>query len=420
MTTNAREAAVHTAMRSIPAVATSSLVLATFAGVAWIPGVAEAFGNASAHLSAAALVHVVTMTAATLAFRRGGLTTRYRVLDAIENGAVAAMFASLAFASPTPVSPVWFFYLFLLLRTAGTTPPQPWSAIGLAVFLAPPAALAGLELIAHGSLARAGVAILALAVAATWLLNARSRGRALAQLAREREQLLAENARLRVQETLAHLGRDLQEGLGTTLAAIGWRSAALTGRARDEALKRELAALGDLASSGIDEIRSVVWACETGERRWSEIAAYLRTRCHELAAADATGARHIAVHESDQAGASGASGGAADGANDPALSGPVAAGFVRVVLESVRAALRRAPQGDVTVRLERARDFTATVEVAMGRDASPSPGMGGSGDTVMNLDTLAARARASGADLTLQRDAAAARIVLRGPGSAPL
>jgi signal transduction histidine kinase len=152
----------------------------------------------------------------------------------------------------------------------------------------------------------------------------------LATVDAERSRLAAELADVKVREERQRIARDIHDGLGSDLAAIDWKLRGLKGDAKISGEVDEIVArLGN----GASELRSIVWALRSPERKWSEIVDYVRTR-----ATDLCGDR-ITLELT------------AEGDGDVARPGELAIDFLRTVMELVHNAVRHADATHISVKI---------------------------------------------------------------------
>ncbi|WP_375765284.1 sensor histidine kinase [Archangium gephyra] len=274
-------------------------------------------------------VFAIVSLAAAVVFWRRGATPAYWRLCALETWTTALTLLSLVWASGNPLSPFWLLFACLMLTVA--MEPSGRVIEGLA-FVVAPQVLALLFLL-KGEPAKAAISAViggVVVVAATVL---RGLFVGLTEARNERDRLRAELAELRLREERHRISRDLHDGLGTELASLTWTARTLHQRLEGSPVQGEVAHLLERLRSGMDELRTVVWALRAPARAWEDVVARLAQRCRELG-----GDREVVVEAS---------------AADPSaeLDGQAALDLVRAVQELVHNAARHAQPRCIRVTL---------------------------------------------------------------------
>jgi signal transduction histidine kinase len=259
------------------------------------------------------------------AHRRLGFGSRtYQSLNSLETATTVFGSLFLVFRSGGALSLFWVFY-FAVVGQAASFGANIGSntaliSIGPAV-LACAFALAGDGVSAVLTCVTAGVAV------AGYRMTLGST-RHTAQAAEDRQRLAQQERELSVLRERERIGRDLHDGLGAELAALVYRV---------QELELPLAGRDELASrlhDVLEDLRSVVWLLRRERLSFGELLAWVRTRCRELGAGQVRVAFEV------------------DGEEDLALPGELGTHVVRVVLESVRNAVRHSGTQEVTVALK--------------------------------------------------------------------
>lgn len=209
-------------------------------------------------------------------------------------------------------------------------------------FVVPPLVLAVVFLVGRHDAGGAALSVVigALGAYLNWLSG--TVAKRLADTDAERARLAAELADVKVREERQRIARDIHDGLGSDLAAIDWRLRSLRGEANIAGEVDELVArLGN----GASELRAIVWALRSPERKWSEVVEYVKTR-----ATDLCGDR-ITLEMT------------ADGDGSVARPGELAIDFLRAVMELVHNAVRHADAKHIAVKIASTENtLSATVE----------------------------------------------------------
>ncbi|HEX5751955.1 MAG TPA: sensor histidine kinase [Archangium sp.] len=319
----------HRKMRAPRAVAMLMAGALAVALVPLIPGVSTRL-EVSLHDTARAmgLFAIVSFSAAGVFWRRGATPT-YWWLCALETLTTALSLLSLVWASGNPLSPFWLLFVCLCLIVAVDANGR--IIEGLA-FVVAPQVLALLFLL-EGEPAKAGISAVIGGVVVVLGTVLRGLFVGLTEARNERDRLRAELAELRLREERHRISRDLHDGLGTELASLTWTARTLHQRLEGSPVQGEVGHLLERLRSGMDELRTVVWALRVPARPWEDVVVRLSQRCRELG-----GDRDVVVDAS---------------AADPRaeLDGQVSLDLVRAVQELVHNAARHARPRCIRVTL---------------------------------------------------------------------
>jgi len=319
----------HRKLRAPRAVAGLMAGALAVALVPLIPGVSARL-EVTLHDTVRAMgVFAIVSFAAAVVFWRRGATPAYWWLCVLETWTTALTLLSLVWASGNPLSPFWLLFACLILTVA--VDPSGRVIEGLA-FVVAPQVLALLFLLG-GEPAKAAISAViggVVVVAATVL---RGLFVGLTEARNERDRLRAELAELRLREERHRISRDLHDGLGTELASLTWTARTLHQRLEGSPVQSEVGQLLERLRSGMDELRTVVWALRAPARAWEDVVARLAQRCRELG-----GGLDVVVEAS---------------AADPRaeFDGQVALDLVRAVQELVHNAARHAQPRRIHVTL---------------------------------------------------------------------
>ncbi|MCY1078945.1 sensor histidine kinase [Archangium lansingense] len=319
----------HRKLREPRAVAVLIAGALAVALVPLIPGVSARL-EVTLHDTALAMgVFAIVSLAAAVVFWRRGATPAYWWLCALETLTTALTLLSLVWASGNPLSPFWLLFVCLSLIVAVDANGR--IIEGLA-FVVAPQVLALLFLL-EGEPAKAAISAVIGGVVVVLGTLLRGLFVGLTEARNERDRLRAELAELRLREERHRISRDLHDGLGTELASLTWTARMLHQRLEGSPVQSEVGQLLERLRSGMDELRTVVWALRAPARPWEDVVARLAQRCRELG-----GDRDVVVEAS---------------AADPRVEfdGQVALDLVRAVQELVHNAARHAQPRRIRVTL---------------------------------------------------------------------
>ena len=281
-----------------------------------------------------------------LAIAGGFITARYprttrigEIYDSVETVTIEGAVLWLVYASGRGDSFFWVLWMAhaMIVGNSGVR-----LRANFIAFVVPPLVLAVAFVVGHRDAGGAALSAVIGALGAYMCWLSGTVAQKLASTDAERARLAAELADVKVREERQRIARDIHDGLGSDLAAIDWRLRSLRGEANIAGEVDELVArLGN----GASELRAIVWALRSPERKWSEIVEYVRTR-----ATDLCGDR-ITLELT------------ADGDGSIARPGELAIDYLRAVMELVHNAVRHADAKRITVMIASTENtLSATVE----------------------------------------------------------
>lgn len=308
-----------------------------------VPQMAELGHFDPVHAATGCVVSLAMIFAATAAFHRSGFDSRlYRVLWVLETTAVNLTFLSLAFVAQGKAPWFWVLILIQVFLIALEGSFSLWPPI----LYSGGAVLAALgHLFVHHERAAAVWALLFGGSALVMCIELQRIGRRLSRMVVEREQLIHELVESRSGEERARIARDLHDGLASELTAMTWRVESIGKTVQEPAAQRAMSELVDRVRLSIDELRSIVWALRSPAQSWSEVVAYLRSRCTELCG----GSLGFELEARDEA------------PEGQLVRGVERVALVRVTLEAVRNAARHSQGKQVKVTLHRADGLTVSI-----------------------------------------------------------
>lgn len=383
----------HTVQRSWTGLVIVYVTVGGVFALGCVPAVQDLLGNTTLEMGLAcgAVAFIATLGVA-MYYALGVRSPIYQRYDVVETIAVQLVLNALVFTSSQRISPMWAVWM-LHTCLSGSSNISARLAWGIApVHLGLPLLIGAVRL-HEGDVPGAALTVVMSLAGMMGYTYGRSFVNRLRELAADRLRLMSDLNQLRLAEDRRRIARDLHDGLGAELAAIAWRSAALAHKAGTAPLGDELRALTARASSGIDEIRSVVWAADASERPWSEVVAYVRGRARELAP---EGRIEIS-----------------DSGDEVVLPGTFTAHYLRFVLEALRNAVTHGGDGVVRVRLAAGDAIEATVD-----NAAPTLPVGKAvGSGLANLQKRAALLGGT-ASLGVEGDRFVARLTAPRPALA--
>lgn len=377
------------ALRSWSFYARMVAVAAGIVALTALPSVAEALGFSWRRIAPTVAVVLLVDLAAMLVYRRWGERSRaYRVLAGVEALVQLGAVMSLLY-SGRPGSFVWLLYVGYVAMT--------WRMVEhrralLTLYSLAPALLCGVVLVTRGDWTFVGFAGAATAMGLLLFETGSRVALQLAESERARAAMSAQLAQARIEVERARIARDLHDGLGATLSAVGWRARSLAARA-DGGLATELTELATRAHGGVDELRSVVWSMHDTVRTEAEFCSYLEHRLRELC---------VDVRLDY----------AATGASDGELRPEIALAALRFAQEAARNALRHGHARSLEVRLDLSDGLVLEMRDD-GRGFDPESAAPGTG-----LRGMRERAVELGGELRIERLERGMSVALRVPSHA--
>lgn len=363
----------HGAFRGRAQVIATVTTAVVTAAVALHPAVREVTRVGPLDLLVAYSAFLVASLASAWVHRRTGFDSRaYQALNLMETATTVFGALFLVFRSGSALSLFWVFYFAVVNQSASFGANITWNT---AFFGGGPALLA-LGFFASGDPVSATLSLVMGGVAVTGYRMTLGATRHTARTHDDRRRLLEQERELSVLRERERIGRDLHDGLGAELASLVYRVQELD---LPQAQRDELAGR---VHDVLEELRSVVWLLRRERRTFGELLAWLRTRCREL------GAGVVRVQFE------------VDGDEHLELPGELGMHIVRVVLESVRNAVRHSGAPEVTVTL----GMRGAVEVKVVDRGQGLPA-GASARATGGLANLRARALALGGTLEVESGA---------------
>jgi signal transduction histidine kinase len=309
-------------LRSWSSVAASLALAATLSLLPLLEPVHRLLGVDAIDVAMSMSVFAATMISGAILYQRLPPGSHaFSVFDRVETALIEIAVFMLVYASGRGDS---FFWLLVLVHIMMTGNYASHPRYHLALFATLPVVLAAAFVIGRGDIGAAALSLVigALGVYVYWIA-----------LGVGRKLVAAEAARVHADRQ--RIARDIHDGIGADLAALDWRLRALHAEPdTPPALRTEVDALAGRLAQSADDLRAIVWALRTPERRWADLVSYVRQRARELAGESIT----VTVDD-------GGDGGVA------ARPGELALDYLRSVLELVRNAVRHAAPTSIAISM---------------------------------------------------------------------